>query len=221
RGPDFFVVRHTERRERLSWVVWEEGGRYPDLIVELLSTSTAAIDRGLKKELYQSRFRTPEYFWFSPDTLEFQGFRLVDATYQEIPPNPQGWCWSEVLELYLGVAGDRLRHFTAAGEMVPTPGEALAQERQQARREIRQVHRAQRQALQAKQRIEREKRQIQAQAERARQWAIQAQTQAEQERQRAIQAQTQAEQERQRAIQAQNQAEALRKRLEALGYNPD
>jgi Uma2 family endonuclease len=29
-GPDFFLVRETDPRPRTSWVVWEEGGRYPD-----------------------------------------------------------------------------------------------------------------------------------------------------------------------------------------------
>ncbi|MEB3830852.1 Uma2 family endonuclease, partial [Phormidium sp. CCY1219] len=29
RGPDFFVVLDTQRRERKSWVVWEEDGKYP------------------------------------------------------------------------------------------------------------------------------------------------------------------------------------------------
>jgi len=27
-----------------GWVVWKEGGRYPDVIVELMSPSTAKID---------------------------------------------------------------------------------------------------------------------------------------------------------------------------------
>ncbi len=154
RGPDFFVVRDTERRERNSWVVWEEDGRYPDLIVELLSTSTAAIDRGLKKALYQNRFRTPEYFWFSPDTLEFQGFRLQGEEYAEIPPNGAGWRWSEVLGLYLGVTGDRLRYFTAAGELLPTPSEAAAQERQRAEQERQRAEQERQRAEHAEERIE-------------------------------------------------------------------
>lgn len=83
-GPDFFLVMHTERKPRKSWVVWEEGGQYPDLIIELLSPATAQIDRSLKKALYQDRFRTPEYFWFSPDTLEFEGYRLVGQHYEAI-----------------------------------------------------------------------------------------------------------------------------------------
>jgi len=34
-----------------GWVVWEENGRYPDVIVELMSPTTAEIDTSAKKEL--------------------------------------------------------------------------------------------------------------------------------------------------------------------------
>lgn len=38
----FFLVLDIEGdRERQGWVVWEENGRYPDVIVELMSPSTA------------------------------------------------------------------------------------------------------------------------------------------------------------------------------------
>lgn len=142
RGPDFFLVKQTEKRPRRSWVVWEEGGQYPDVIIELLSPATATVDRSLKKALYQNRFRTPEYFWFSPDTLEFQGYRLVGQYYVEITPNEQGWCWSEVLGLFLGVQGETLRYFHPSGELVPTPEETAAKaqlEAQQARGEVQQA----------------------------------------------------------------------------------
>ncbi len=130
RGPDFFLVKQTQKHPRNAWVVWEEDGKYPNLIIELLSTSTATTDRTLKKDLYQDRFRTPEYFWFSPDTLEFEGFRLVGNTYQAIAPNDRGWRWSEELSLYLGVEAGQLRYFTPEGDQVPTPEEAAVQERQ-------------------------------------------------------------------------------------------
>ncbi|KYC39080.1 hypothetical protein WA1_34405 [Scytonema hofmannii PCC 7110] len=124
RGPDFFLVKETEKRPRTSWVVWEEDGRYPDLIIELLSDSTANVDRKLKKNLYQNRFHTPEYFWFSPESLEFMGFEMVGNQYQEIVSDARGWRWSQVLGLYLGVESGKLRYFTRDGDLVPTPEEA-------------------------------------------------------------------------------------------------
>jgi Uma2 family endonuclease len=127
RGPDFFLVKQTQRKPRRSWVVWEEDGKYPDLIIELLSESTADVDRGVKKNLYQDRFRTHEYFWFSPDTLEFAGFRLVSRHYQQIAPTSQGLLWSEALDLFLGIDSGKLRYFQSDGQLVPTPEEdALA-----------------------------------------------------------------------------------------------
>lgn len=132
RGPDFFLVKQTEKQPRRSWVVWEEDGKYPDLIIELLSDSTARTDRSLKKELYQDRFRTPEYFWFSPETLEFAGYRLVNQQYESITPNDTGLLWSQSLGLYLGVREGVLRYFTEAGTLVLSPEEAAEQAQQQA-----------------------------------------------------------------------------------------
>ncbi|MFM2378731.1 MAG: hypothetical protein RLZZ143_1309 [Cyanobacteriota bacterium] len=129
-GPDFFVVLDTEKRPRKSWVVWGEGGKYPNVIVEILSDSTANIDRTKKKILYQNTFRTPNYFWFDPNTLELQGFRLIAGQYQAIAANENGYLWSEQLELYLGIFDRKLRYFTADGQLVPTPQEAELQQRQ-------------------------------------------------------------------------------------------
>ncbi|MCC3444928.1 MAG: Uma2 family endonuclease, partial [Microcoleus sp. PH2017_03_ELD_O_A] len=45
RGPDFFAVLGVDgNTSRQGWVVWDENGRYPDIIVELLSPSTANED---------------------------------------------------------------------------------------------------------------------------------------------------------------------------------
>ena len=128
RGPDFFLVKDTEKRPRLSWVIWEEDGKYPNVIIELLSDSTAKVDKGLKKQLYQNQFRTPEYFWFSPNTLELVGWRLTDSEYKTIPASENAWYWSQELGLYLGVWEDKLRYFTVEGRLVPTPEEANLEE---------------------------------------------------------------------------------------------
>lgn len=126
RGPDFFVVLDTERKPRRSWMIWEEG-KYPNIIIELLSPSTAEIDKGFKKKLYQDTFRTFDYFWFDPETLEFAGFHLVDGKYQPLEPNSQGWLWSQQLELFLGVHNSQLRFFSADGKLLPTPEEVATE----------------------------------------------------------------------------------------------
>jgi len=123
RGPDFFVVLDTERKTRKSWVVWDEDGKYPNLIIEILSPKTADTDKGFKKKLYQDTFRTPDYFWFDPNTLEFAGFHLVDGDYQPLEQNAQGQLWSQQLGLFLGIHQNQLRFFTPEGKLVPTPEE--------------------------------------------------------------------------------------------------
>ena len=131
RGPDFFVVLDTERKTRKSWVVWEEDGRYPNVIVEILSPSTADTDKDYKKKLYQNTFRTYDYFWFDPYSLEFAGFHLVDGKYQPLEPNNQGHLWSQQLGLSIGIHQGLLRFFTPEGQLVPTPEETAESERQQ------------------------------------------------------------------------------------------
>ncbi|MEM8638930.1 MAG: Uma2 family endonuclease [Cyanobacteria bacterium P01_G01_bin.54] len=169
RGPDFFVVLGTEKRDRRSWTVWEEGGKYPNVIVEILSDSTATVDRTTKKQLYQDIFRTPEYFWFDPDTLEFCGFILVGGVYEPIQPNMSGQLWSRQLELGLGVEGGQLRFFTPNGVLVPTPAEAALQAEQTAQQAEQAVQQAEQTAQQAEQKLQeaaQQTQQAQDQAER-------------------------------------------------------
>lgn len=155
RGPDFFVVLETERKPRKSWVVWEEDGKYPNVIVEIISPKTAATDRGLKKQIYQDIFRTPDYFWFDPDSLELKGFQLVGGRYQELQPSTDGWLWSQQLELFLGIRQSKLRLFTAEGQLIPTPEEAAEQEQQRAQQERQRAQQAESELAQERQRVER------------------------------------------------------------------
>ncbi len=195
RGPDFFVVTGTTRRHRTSWVVWEEG-RFPDLIIELLSDSTAEIDRKIKREIYGHQFHTPEYFWFYPQTEEFIGFRLIGNDYQEIQPDAQGRRWSEVLHLYLGIHQHHLRYFTADGSLVPTPDEAATAAISAAEREMR--------------RAEHEAQRAEHEAQRA-----------EHEAQRAEHEAQRAEHESQRAEHEAARADKLAARLRELGIDPN
>lgn len=137
RGPDFFVVLGADKQERRSWTVWEENGQYPHIIIELLSDSTAKTDRGFKKALYENVFRTPDYFWFDPNTLEFKGFHLLDGTYQELEPNDREHLWSQQLGLFLGIHEQKLRFFMADGTLVSTPEETAEAESKRAEAESR------------------------------------------------------------------------------------
>jgi Uma2 family endonuclease len=140
RGPDVFWVGGVDFHKRKAWVSWEEDGRLPDVIVELLSPATAENDRTKKKEIYQNVFRTAEYFLYDPETEILEGFRLVGTSYQPIPPDPKGRLWSEKLGASLGFWQGAfrqreytwLRLFRPDGTLVPTPGEQAGEERQRA-----------------------------------------------------------------------------------------
>jgi len=167
RGPDFFVVLDTPHNpSRQGWVVWEEEGRYPDVIIELLSQSTAAVDRGPKKELYAQVFKTRDYFIYDPFAPDaFQGWTLdLSQGYRELVPNEQGYLRSDALGLWLGhwhglIEDDEttwLRFFDEGGHLVLLPEEAAQQQAEQAQQQVEQAQqqveqeRQQREALLAK-----------------------------------------------------------------------
>jgi hypothetical protein len=63
KGPDFFLVKDVDgTKPRESWVVWQEEGRYPDLVVEFISPSTRRKDVDANAKFYAHVFRVPEYF---------------------------------------------------------------------------------------------------------------------------------------------------------------
>ncbi|MFQ6041281.1 MAG: Uma2 family endonuclease [Candidatus Poribacteria bacterium] len=161
RGPDFFVALNVDGSyPRDAWVVWLEDGKYPDVIVELLSPSTAREDLTTKRELYQRIFRTPEYFCYDPDSHILRGWRLINSEYDSIKPNERGWLWSKRLSLWLGLWNGRyleeddtwLRFYTKDGELVPTFGEFEQQQAEQERQRAEQEHQR---AEQERQRAER------------------------------------------------------------------
>lgn len=216
RGPDFFVVTDVDgTKERDAWVVWEEGGHYPDLIIELLSDSTARLDKTTKKRLYEGTFRTSEYFCYHPLTHEFLGWRLTGGVYDRIQPNSQGHLWSDVLGVWLGVTESRyqrqargwLRFFDSSGQLVPTLTEAEALAAEQERQRAAEAHQ---QAEQASQRAAEERQRAEEEAQRA----TEAHQQAEQASQRAEQASQRAEQEAQRANEERTQREAAQRQAE-------
>ncbi|MCS6919463.1 MAG: Uma2 family endonuclease, partial [Fimbriimonadales bacterium] len=98
KGPDFFLVKGVDgTKPRGKWTVWEENGRYPDLIIEVVSPSTRRKDERENKSLYAQVFRTPEYFMYDRLRGRLTGYRLLPGytRYRRIPPNERGWLWSE------------------------------------------------------------------------------------------------------------------------------
>jgi Uma2 family endonuclease len=201
RGPDFFIVLDVDgSHDRLDWEVWVEKGRYPNVIVEFLSASTAETDKTTKKQLYAQTFRTQNYFYFDPYKNELSGFTLVGSTYQDLQSNEQGWLWCEELGWWLGLwTGEYqghthtwLRFFTANGQLIPTRAEA-------------EYHRAETE----RQRAETESQRAETERQRA-----------ETERQRAETERQRAETERQRAENAEAELARLRSLLQAQGIDP-
>lgn len=133
KGPDFFIVKGVDGSyARDKWVVWEENGRLPDIIVELMSPSTLDEDLGNKRKLYERTFRTPEYFCYDPEHQQLLGWRLGANGYVRIKADKRGWLWSAEADAYIGLwIGDYhqtnatwLRLFDKAGQLIPTAAEA-------------------------------------------------------------------------------------------------
>ena len=136
KGPDVFVALGVPKGERRSWVCWEED-KTPDVVIELLSESTIAADKGEKKRIYQDRMHVPEYFWYDPfNPADWEGFQLVRGTYQPIAADGQGRRMSELLGLslvpvagtYKGVEATWLRWATVEGRLLPTDAERAKQQ---------------------------------------------------------------------------------------------
>lgn len=163
RGPDIFFVGNVPWRPgRQAWVVWEEGGRYPDLIIELLSPSTMRKDRTIKKDFYARQFRTPEYYLYRMETETLEAFRLAGDGYQPVLPGAGGRFWSEEMGLEIGLWKGRIedeeanwiRLFDRDGRMIPTKEEVAEAEHQRAEAEHQRAETERRRAAAERQRAE-------------------------------------------------------------------
>lgn len=160
RGPDFFFVWDAPLNPpRRYWAVWDEGGKYPDVIIELSSPTTKDEDHGSKKTTYERIFHTSEYFIYDPFAQNLRGWRLDGKQrYQEIQPNDKGWLWSEQLGLWLGTwtgsyQGKQevfVRFFDKDGRTVATAEEQAALERKRAEAERQRAETAEAELAQMK-----------------------------------------------------------------------
>ncbi|MGE3598571.1 MAG: Uma2 family endonuclease, partial [Dehalococcoidia bacterium] len=170
RGPDFFVVLGVPRKEHKSWLVWQEG-KGPDVIIELLSASTAAIDKGEKKLVYQDNLRVPEYFWYHPFSSERAGFVLRDGVYEAILPDREDRLICKSLDLalviwngeYQGIEAPWLRWATLDGVLLPSGEELASRERRRADQERLRADQEQLRADEALRRVAELERQLEQQ----------------------------------------------------------
>jgi Uma2 family endonuclease len=153
RGPDVFVALGVDgQKERQGWVVWEEDGKYPDVIMELMSPSTAEVDVTTKKQIYEHTFSTKQYFVYDPfDVNSLRGWERQRSGFVELQPNAQGWLWCEALGLWLGTwqgqvlqeKTDWLRLYFPNEQLVLLPQEQAAQELAQVNQELIQARQKQ------------------------------------------------------------------------------
>jgi Uma2 family endonuclease len=183
KGPDVFVTMGVSNQERKSWVVWEEG-KSPDVIIELLSESTAAEDKDRKKHIYQNQLKVAEYFWFDPfNPKDWKGFRLNGGVYEELSLQNEGFMSQQLgltLVLWRGVYKNIdtvwLRWATIKGELLLLPDEAEAQRAEaEAQRAETEAQRAEAEA----QRAETEAQRAETEAQRAETEAQRAETEAQ------------------------------------------
>jgi Uma2 family endonuclease len=183
KGPDFFLVRDVDgTKPRESWVVWNEDGRYPDLVVEFVSPSTRGKDVDANAQFYAHVFRVPEYFWFDRRSGELVGYRLVGRDYVRIEPDARGWLWSAVLGAYLGVwrgsyrgrVWSWLRLWDSEGQLVLTREEREARERAAREQAEAQAQQERERAEQAEARAQQLQAELEQLRERLRQQGIEA-----------------------------------------------
>jgi Uma2 family endonuclease len=144
-APDVFVICGVPKRRRRIFKVWEEGGKTPDMVIEITSDTTRREDEVKKPALY-SRLGVHEYFQYDPtgDYLRpaLKGRRLDEqGDYQPISPT---WLsgdmfslTSEILGLELRLEDGQLRFFEpVSGTYLLSHAEERAERQQeQARRQ--------------------------------------------------------------------------------------
>jgi len=126
-APDVFVMFGIPQMDRRIYKTWENGGKAPDLVIELTSSKTRYEDLGNKRVIY-AELGVQEYCIFDPlgDYLEprLRGYQLVDG---ELLPLPGPRFFSRLLNVEFLVIEDTLRLYdVATGLPLPTPAEERA-----------------------------------------------------------------------------------------------
>jgi Uma2 family endonuclease len=114
-SPDVWCGAGIDKSiRRKIFKTWLEGGKGPELVVEMTSPSTRRVDQGKKLRIYRDVLKVREYFLFDPldEYLDpvLQGYRLVEGDYRPIEA-VEGRLPSEVLGLHLEAEEGLVRLF--------------------------------------------------------------------------------------------------------------
>jgi Uma2 family endonuclease len=145
-APDCYVVFGVASYRRNCYKVWEEGGHFPDVIIEFISRETRKKDFGKNKDLYEQIFQTAEYFTFDPTgvrkKVRLKGFRLRDGKYEERTPEADGRLHSEKLGFDLIPEGTWLRFYDPVTKEFLRTHQESEEEAQRAETEARRAREA-------------------------------------------------------------------------------
>jgi Uma2 family endonuclease len=215
-APDTFVVFGMTNEDRVSYKIWEEGGKAPDFVLEVTSKGTVTKDREQNPLIYRD-LGVREYFQYDPTgeylkPTSLQGVRLERGKYVAIAPKIVA---DGVLSLPSIVLGLDLHLYSDLGFRFYDPI---------SKQVLRSYAEAESERLQAELDRSLEKR-ARLQAELDRSLEKQLRLEAERQKQQAEKQKQQAEQEKQQAeaiaIQERQEKEKLAAYLRSLGINPD
>ena len=119
-APDLFAVRDVPLHPRRSWMVRREG-RGLDFALEIHVEGSKKKDF-LRNPALFARLGIHEYFAVDLPRRMLRGYRLPDsnaAVYQSLVPQG-GMFYSEILDLEIGLEGDRVRFFSEGAPMLET-----------------------------------------------------------------------------------------------------
>ncbi len=126
--PDDFAVLDCDPGRRRTFKIWEEGGKVPNVVIEVTSRGSRREDETYKPQVY-ARLGVEEYFLYDPtaDYLKppLQGFRLEQGDYIRLAPDEAGALRCEQLDILLQLEqGDLVMLDGSSGEVLRTAAEA-------------------------------------------------------------------------------------------------
>lgn len=140
--PDAFVVFDSDPGPRRTYKIWKEGGKSPNVVIEVTSRWTRGEDVNHKPQKF-AQIGIEEYFLYDP-TADYlvpplRGFRMTDGEYAQIEFDMKGGLVSEQLNVRLCLEASQLVMYDLdTEEVLLTEAEAehAALQREQAARKV-------------------------------------------------------------------------------------